>query len=255
MTEINLFQWLVEYQVNENLAKCLPHMDSKGRIAPPENKNAPVTEGLENKAYDGILILQNGNTLLERLVEEGRVEPEDIDNPVQVGSKELMFDFLSGRDDEDGVYVCETAKGEMSRVAKIEYPKHPLDRRIPLDFVYSDPLELRTGGTNTTNPWIETRKKIGTKTRLGIEMPASYNDVNACQIKRSGYTPLGMGKVTHFDNEGLAEEFFLKYNPSHQGPFIDKEHGIVGVYRRYEKRDNDLFKVEEKFIGPDLKLN
>ena len=76
---------------------------------------------------------------------------------------------------------------------------------------------------------------LGTKTRLAIELTQIYPDVHAYHIKRSGYTQLGMGKVTHFDCKGLKKEFFfMKFPDEAVLEYIDRENSIVGVRRTYE---------------------
>jgi hypothetical protein len=44
-----------------------------------------------------------------------------------------------------------------------------------------------------------------------------------------------MGKVTHFDSEGLLEEFYLAYMPKYKGQFLDPKHKVVGIYRYYDR--------------------
>ena len=218
MEQIDIFKWLVRYHHERNLETCMPYLGADGVIRPPANRGLPVKEGRENKEYDGILIFKNGNTLVDRLINDKLVDARDVSVPMDVGTIDKLFTFLDEREDEDGVFVYESARGQMTRISKvrdINTQTKQLKSSVPGNFIYSQ-------GESGEQ---ELREMMGTKTRLAIELPQFYSDINAYQIKRSAYTPLGMGKVTHFDKDGLSQEFHMEYTPE----------GIIGVTKRYER--------------------
>ncbi|MFC2134855.1 hypothetical protein ACFLTH_09575 [Bacteroidota bacterium] len=86
-----------------------------------------------------------------------------------------------------------------------------LEGRIPNDFIHEKETETPT------------RLDLGTKTRLAIKIPSMHEGISAYQVKLTAYGPLGLGKVTHFDYEGLQREFFFRQDKL----------GIKGVVRKY----------------------
>lgn len=241
----NIFNILLKYHGEKNLAKCAPYIKD-GVIYSPANHYKPIKEGKENKEYAGITIFKNGDTLLNKLKERRYVNPKAIDEFEDISTLEKFFDFLDSKNsegddgEEDGVYIFESKNKKIARVSKIYCPESPIENKIPLDFIYFN------GMNGSVNPWNELYRKLGNKTRLAIDLTHLYNDVEAYQIKRSGYTQLGMGKVTHFNKNGLSEEFFFMHNPE-QNLFIYPEQKIIGVYRSYNNKNGDLFR-EEKVI-------
>lgn len=217
----NMFEWLVKHHLNENLKKCLPHI-ADGRI---HVRGEPLEEGFdENELYKGLLIVSNGSDLINRL-ERDRVildEPEDLE---EISGENDFFVYISGQRNGDGAYIV--ADREITKVHEINnYPPSlrsavPLYSKIPADF-------LSLYGN------VPLHNNIGTKTRLAIKIPHAYESTETYQIKRSAYTDLGMGKVTHFNRQGLVEEFFFVYDPGADAPLFQLERGgITGVYRAY----------------------
>ena len=88
---------------------------------------------------------------------------------------------------------------------------------------------------------------IGTKTKLAVKLPYAYDNVETYQIKATIHSPLGMGVVTHFTRDEL-EMFFLDYSPDSDGPFIEQDKGIVGVYKKYRLHENKLVPVHESIV-------
>jgi|SRR3989344_2561038 len=245
---IDIFDTLLRYHSERNLAKCLPYIKD-GVILSPANHYKPVEEGLENKEYDGILILKNGDTLIKKLVDDNLIDKRDVDTSKNVNTIDNFFNFLENRKDEDGVYVYESSKKLIMRVSKITYPGREIEGKIPLDFIYFNGANF----SREDDIWVELRHRLGTKTRLAIELTQHYQDIEAFQIKRSSYTQLGMGKVTHFNKNGLNREFFFMVpkNPElHQDEFIDPEHKIIGVYREYGKDNGNLICLNQTTMNP-----
>ena len=229
MMSLDLFRTLVEYHATHNLDECRRYIRD-GRVRDREGDNGKaLLEGSDKYTpHDGLLILRNGSTLLNKLVQDGRVNADDIDEPHKVKDSEQFFDFLANRGEYDGVYVYESKTGDIYRVGQV----YPLNSGIkPENNVPSDFISYRTHMSPAN-----LRKNLGTKTRLAIELASSYRDVRGYQIKRSAHGVFGMGKVTHFGPAGLNEEFFMELSAgeSNRG-YVDQGLGIVGVYRRFRR--------------------
>jgi len=215
-----------------------------------DDKKIQMVEGSDKRTpYEGIMILKNGTTLIDKLKKDGRVRSGDVDEAISIKTKEEFFEFMKHRTEEDGIFVYESAKKQLRRVSYV-CPQHLEEKRnggvledliessIPNDFIQF----------NSTLSPAYMRLRLGTKTRLAIEIPKSYSygEIDVYQIKRSAYTDLGMGKVTHFNKQGLVEEFFMM--PMNGGKAIEgtNPNGICGVYRSYVKENGRVKMAEEK---------
>ena len=238
-----LFQWLVDYHCRHNLPAVLHHVQQGVSY---NISGQRLAEGHENPYYHGFLIIANGTTLADRLFQDRVVIDEEVEGFVPLPSKRTLFEYLGKQQDNDGAYIYDSVNRQMTRVYELNNNPAALQRprlveMVPADFVTYDGTVLPAA------------RNLGTKTRLAIKLPQTYDQVDTFQIKRSAYTALGMGKVTHFDHEGLVEEFFLDYRPQSTRPFISRNHGIVGVYRRY--RDDEGSPVHsENILVPHREL-
>ncbi|MEK6901433.1 MAG: hypothetical protein AABX37_03765 [Nanoarchaeota archaeon] len=241
MKEVDLFDWLVRYHVDTNLAAALPYI---------REGNLLVTEGEENNWAKGCLVVSDGQTLAERLLGDkiilDRTAPEF--KPVQ--NYDTFFEFLQHHGAMDGSFVYDGSNFRMARVARLKNSSPALDavrdralELIPPDFVFQGQEEFT---------WWDYDDSIGTKTDLAILIPPAYStpgsNVHAYQVKRTGFGALGMGKVTQFGQQGLEQEFFLRQDHSSIGPFIDSELGIVGVHRTYARQGEKVVLTGEKLV-------
>jgi hypothetical protein len=246
----NLFQALVEIQLR-NLDKCRPNIRN-GRVH-SERFRGPIPEGKENELYDGVLIVKNGNTTLDRLLKDGWIKNDVVEGFADVKNKEELGRYFDTQEGCDGAYIMDSVNDRITRVYELnnnkktgvydflkaslssmlstlgwQKPIRPkLEEFVPADFV-------RYGNKTPVQG-----KDIGTKTRLAIKWPLQYGNVETYQIKRSAYTPLGMGKVTRFNKHGLAEEFFLK----------PENEGIVGVHRKYRHEGGKIVLDSEEVVN------
>ena len=252
MNPADIFDTMVRYHIDRNLAACLPYHDGEGVICPPANMGLPVEEGKENFQYRGQLIFQNGNTLLHHLLADGHVKNRldifDGADAYGVASPEEIYAFL-GRNHGDGVHVYETALDHMVRVAKIEAPDPAFSQRLPPHFVH-----FQREGTADLEK--ELRRTVGTKTRLALALTGQYENVRALQIKQSGYTPLGMGQVVEINHDGLRRAFFFKYipreaDPDRSLPYLAPDHRIAGVMKHYKPQDGRIVLERERFVQPE----
>lgn len=213
-----LFGWLVEYH-HRNLEHCLRFLQD-GRILSGEG--IPFEEGEENERYKGLVIIANGSTLTQRL-RDGGVINGSTPQPTPFVSKEEVFDYFDGQNGKDGAYLLDSVNRSIVRIVELNnnpsgMPMVKLEDMIPTDFVQYHGKRVD-------------ENDLGNKTRIAIKVPQAYANTEAFLIKRSAYTPLGMGKVARFNSSGLAEEFFFMCEPTAQEHFVAP--GIIGVHRQY----------------------
>lgn len=228
MDKEELFRWLVAYHWSINLDQHLRRVDKRH-----------LAEGVdENESYRGILIVANGNTLIGHLQEDRVVLDSTIETPISTPKLDHFFLYLSGQRNGDGAYVFDSVNKRIVKVRELKNdvgnPNLRTDRYLPPDFLAHD-----------TSVSLD---EIGTKTRLAVRLPQAYPDTHALQIKRTAYGDFGMGKVTHFDHRGLAEEFYIAHDHSSEGPFLRPKLGLVGVYRQYDRQGDQVVCILEERV-------
>ncbi len=225
MSNLNLFDLLVRYHVEENLARCRPYM-ADGVLV--DEEGLPFQEGSDDlpSAHKGFLIVANGDKLAERLRKD-RFISEDHDGFVYLDGKEDFFSYLSEQRGRDGAYVFNGARDSIVRVSELNNNPPSLEEDldvynyVPRDFVSFDGSVPPEGN-------------LGTKTRIAIKFPHAFQNTSAYQLKRSAFGPTRMGKVTRFTRAGLEEEFFFTKQD------FEGDEGIVGVHRRYARDETGL---------------
>lgn len=249
------FEWMVRYHTTVNLGRCLSHIEG-GRVY---QNGQPLEEGLtENKLYPGVIIIADGEGLIQRLKQEGVAWGVQETEHARILDEQSLSDYLDNLQNTDGAHVFDSVRGVATRARKIRDPPHlprdfdpynetMLSRMLPKDFVASD----------SSVPLTE----IGTKGVLALEIPQAYPQAHVFQIKQTAYGRLGMGKVTHFSADGLVEEFFLAPNQDPLQASLNPGDSIQGVYRRYAKAGDRLVRTAEEVrslhqvYGPALALN
>ena len=240
-----VFNWMVQKHL-VNLASCLPYLEG-GRILAPNG--APIQEGREeNERYHGALILCNGDTLFNRLFSDHVAEDTERDEFHDVRNQQGLLEYLAGQLNPDGAYVFDGKNDRVARVFELNNTPPTLPKGLVLSH-YVPPTFCSYDGSVPVAP------NIGTKTRLAIKIPQAYPGVEAVQLKRTGYTPLGMGLVTRLSDRGLLEAAFFKYEPGSPGPFVSDEHPILLVHQQYEMRDGRVVPVGlERVISVDTSI-
>lgn len=230
-----MFGWLVNKHY-ENLRECSPYIID-GTVCAPENKGSPVPEGIEDNTYKGIVIFKNGKTLCNDLVNKGFLNQMNLAEPKDVSSSYKLAKFLRNRPDKDGAYILESATGNMMRASKIKNSDDvQYSRLVPKDFIFC------SGVPEGIDFERFLRLELGNKTMLAMDLTQKFKNVEAFQIKRSAYGKLRMGKVTHFDCQGLIEEVFFD-------PYEDEDM-IFEYYRNYRDAQGTPYKDSDDFLIP-----
>ncbi len=259
MVESPLFDWLVQFHYDENLLGNLDSMKD-GRLC--DAKGKPLKEGYDKTSpTDGYLILEDGHTLVSRLITENIVLDHEQPEFISIGNYQQFARFLKGHKEADGAFFYDTMKSQIAKIARYNnkapamrteevVPKNFLSH-IPPDFVFYDQTLPITSK--------QYDRDIGTKTDLGIRLPFIYSeelrcDVRAYLIKRSPYGEVGLGKVPQFGAQGLEREFFFQRDPEKNGGLLVPEQGLYGIVREYTPGEHHVIKTAERRIS-DLDLS
>ena len=222
-----IFEWLVEHHLNNYYTICRPHMID-GVLLDPHTQS-PFNEGSDLRQwYPGLLVLANGENLPQRLHDDGFICDTVMENSVPIPNKQSFFNYLQQTEGRDGVYVIDTIHNTVTHVSGLndDHPlvqkyKRKLLERLPDDFVYS----------NGTPP---TESDIGRRTYIADLIPLVLKDIEAFQIKQSSWGNIGIGKVTNFNSDGLAKEFYFWRQEPGVGTYMKDEDVIFGATRQYE---------------------
>ena len=260
MKNKQIFNWLVREHVLRDWPKIKSHIN-EGKISSIEI----IPGKTESPYYEGILVFAKGKKLANELKKRNIVLAGKTSVSYNISSFGRFERYCNNFRVEDGATVINKInnlafhvsvfnnnpqlfwgfKERWDYLIKGKIKKYDLKSALPDDFITEDnSIKLKQ--------FVECP---GNKTYIAIVLPKAYAGVHTFQIKRTAYTLLGTGKVTHFDSKGLVEEFFLKYMPKHKGEFIDEKHKIVGIYRYYD-RSRGVRKIfrRELIIGwSDLK--
>ncbi len=243
MADVDIFGWLVEYHCSVNLQECIPRI-VRGKII--GYRGTSYAQGEENKFYTGTVIIANGDTLADRLIEDGVVKIPPTRRELyakfrQVKTPQELREYLL-QQPEDGAQIYDGINERIAHVKTFNNspPGVPesleLEKLLPEDFASTD-------GSVTA------REGVGNRTYIAMILPHGYDNTEGFQIRQSAYGNLGMGKVTHFvKGQGLKQEFWLEY---------DDEKGIIGVHRKYGKSADGRIKLESeerKIVRPLAEL-
>ncbi|HIH11277.1 TPA: hypothetical protein HA241_03745, partial [Candidatus Woesearchaeota archaeon] len=126
-----LFDWLVAYHIEQNLAKCLPYL-REGRVVPPARRD-PLREGRdENELYSGVLVVANGSTLMTRLKTDRVVLDQDPEEPVRLSGSTDLSNYLQLQEGNDGAYIYDSVHHQIRRVSELNNDPESLRRNPTL---------------------------------------------------------------------------------------------------------------------------
>jgi len=241
MNSDRLFNWLIKLHIGHNLPIVSPQINNG--IA---NFVKEGDIGYDHRTPNDIkrfLIIANGDTLVDKLTESEMInEPEKLKFTTVPEYKDFCAYFNKHRG--DGAYIAHLTGAKIARVMEIAN-KHPkelssLYTKLPNHFMA---LDESVGN-----------EESGNKTRIAMRIPylpiLADSNVHTFQIKGTIHSKLGLGIVTHFSKDGM-QIFYLDYNPSTAGPYIDESKGIIGIHERYEHGGSNYKLTEKKQVRLD----
>jgi len=248
MQTVDFFGVHTQFHIDYNLGQCLTYL--REGVIQPAPKNKPINEGKQNNSSFGITVLRNGGALMDYLREDKLVQDVDVHESVGIGDSRAYRRFLEDlaeKGESDGVYVFDSKRGVLTRVSKVlnEDSNVAFSHLLPPDFIHYEGVPPE--GVVDQEAWL--RSELGTKTRLAVSLTNKFGKkgVEAHQIKQSGYTPFGMGTVTHITEQGLKRWFYM-YNAALYSPPSLARDAIYGATRTYVR--NPLTDRVEK-EGPE----
>lgn len=181
-----------------------------------------AAEGRENFSFNGLTLLYDGDRIFA-------IGPQMVNKPnvgfgekVHIKNKPHFLDYLAKQEDDTGG-----------------------DRTFFLDTVDSDIMPYKGGlknhmdGINMEQILFDHLPKdflsengsqydVGCRVEIAAFIPVAYKGIKSIILQQTGH-----GKLSHFDEQGLIEEFSLLPDAASGGPFIDESNKIVGVYKSY----------------------
>jgi len=208
-----IFEWVCHWYFSENLPRCFPYMDNGGKVL--DHRGNPIRPGRENPHLDHLLVIYDGDTLLNKVHELITDDEEELSKPVVIDSLE---GFLSDvrlneqtRDNDDDVTRFYNHRSGQMTVAYSPLrnyyagtnEKQLIEKGLPLNFMSPDGDIPRT--------------KIGKATRASLLATDRFRGrdglhVNAVLAKTTEY--FFGGKVVLFSEGRLLRERYAKaYDP------------------------------------------
>ena len=231
------FEWMVQHHIGTNLPKCLPYLEG-GRI---HQDGAPLQEGIdENKLYQGTLVVADGEGLIQRL-KDNRMAWGVGKTHTTVRDAADLSSYLTAIENPDGGHVYDSVRGLMTGVKHFRDPAN-----LPQDFDPYDIEFLRTVLPKDFSSSDGSNLDVGNRGLVGLAVPLGYSEAHVFQIKQTAYGELGIGKVVHFSNQGLVEEFFFAPCEDQLQNTLDPMNAVQGVYRAYSKAGNKPVRVTEE---------
>ena len=243
---MNLFEILSAYHADKNLNAGLKHEIIKdGVMFLSSNDDAPVPAeiGDENgqKWYKGFLIFSNGADVAEHLRDAGIIKFKAYKH---IGSPDEFCSYLDvvGK---DGALVYDRPAKRLTKglLTPPDNSSSPLEDILPDTFLSEQGIVPFYDADGFSN--------IGARTKVAFEASRGFHDkkddyhhLDAHLIKHTIYNDLGFGPVVKI-SQGDMYLFFMKYAPSHDGPFINKDHDIIGVVRHYVMKDGRFMQQSE----------
>lgn len=255
MKDANLFELLAKYHIEHNLRQGLENEVIRNGVMYSTRRNGEqvaVEVGKENKMdwYRGIVLFSNGADIVEYLRDAGVVPSSEPLTFVDIKDETDFIRFLDAAGEYDGAALYSAATGKGTRLLLNNSTPNledvAIEGLLPAEYMSEDGSVPFFDG----HGW----KTIGTRTHLAIKITQKLRDrngdnypIDACLVKHTVYNPLGFGPVVHFSRDAM-EMFFFRYAPDARDPFIDEEHRIAGVYRKYEFDGNRFNRVMESAV-------
>ncbi len=204
-----------------------------------KNYVSDLKEGDKAPSHGSVVLLRNGPRLTKHLVEGGHTLEEDIFGIGPVTDLENLLDLLE--EVQRGVVIYQTRESEdeqeqLFRVGQVSYDikDAKLLGLFPpyfLSFQGGVTLDTERQVLEATDPMLRMAAAIPTQVK-GIESYILHEGI-------FGDPNLGLGRVLHFGERGLIEEFFFLFDPPGfslpEGTYPDQKFRVVGIKRVYSR--------------------
>jgi len=223
---------------------------------PPEEE--PLQEGVSEhhpgKLSTGTVWVYDGRTVLDKAIDQDVVvKREGIRAPVSTPNLEDLAGLVRSTQDKDLTYFV-NSEGKTATPVKGQLRNYEkgtslweLDQQLPDDFLaYDGSVSKENVGGRTDTAMLAA--KVMNSTPVNNE----GSEVRVIIAKETPYANTKYGKVAEFGPQGsLCREFFLFYDPSHTGPFIDENEKLVGVVREYQftEKGKPVRLVQESYVS------
>ncbi|MBU0470794.1 MAG: hypothetical protein KKA62_01885 [Nanoarchaeota archaeon] len=251
---IDLFEILVDYHISRNLKDGLAQERVEDGImySPGQNGENLFNVGDENGRfwYNGVIMFANGGDLVDNLKDVGVIRPSARLFFQSAKDEEEISNLLDKAAPKDGAIIYDRTSKRLTRTRLNNYIPELEDIAVedvlPDDYLSEDssyPL-MGEDGSN-----VGCRSELAVTLSQGITgLDKKYHEIDAYLLKHTIYNPLGFGPVVHIGRNKM-ELFFFKHAPDSEGPFLDEEHKIIGIYRDYVKKDGKFVLDKERIYG------
>lgn len=267
--KLDIFKALVEYHCTKNLDSWL----SQAKVCDYSKTlkaNYQLEEGWsENNHTKGVLILATNSDLVNYLREAHVViDGRPLDHEREWNRTRNLTDLestIEAKASHDSSFVFDTNTNQITKIFEFNN-----DRRLVKDFSDYVPMDFLS-----LKEQIDLGNVGSAKTKNAIRIPVHYmenvvekiikgedpkdpylingeiresispNDIfESYLLKTTPYGNVRMGKVGHFDKDGLVKEFFFLHDPKYEAAqtnselYINPELHIVGVMKTYRNKDN-----------------
>ena len=273
MTTMDIFKALVEYHCTKNLANWLNQSEICVQTKTLK-ANYQLEEGWsENNHTKGALILATNSNLVNYLRDAYVVidgKPLDSEREwYKARNLNALEEIIEAKASHDSSFVFDLNSNMISKIFEFNNDRRLVKEfyeYIPQDFLsLKEQIDLsHVGSAKTKNairlPVHYMENVIGTMNKgekikdyhineLIQDNPDFISELSANDtfetylLKTTPYGNVRMGKVAHFDHNGLVKEFFFLHDPKYEAAqtnpqlYINPELHIVGVLKNYRHAD------------------
>jgi hypothetical protein len=249
---------IMHYCVNV-LDRVMPHFDSKQKkVLDQYGKQLQEGPDFENPHYKGFLMVYDGEEILIE-VSDLVLRKKKIGAPTDVHNLEGLVKFMQDNIDKADMKVILNSKNYIAYSMKGEFKNHypgyedaeeTLANSLPKDFYSLDGhIPVTDAGTKTHAGVLIPKmgKKAIEKLVAEGKLPESKKDESVeTIILNNSPVGIGMGRLSHFDSYGMAEDFHFIYD--------DQLECVQGAYRQRNEQgkmaaaENQTVKILNKRI-------
>lgn len=259
LTKENIFdQMLVRYF----LPKSKAQYQDENPDGTPETASASIRH--ENNSLPGLLMFYDGQAVLDRIKKRFTTAPESsLRGEYRISSAGELTDIIDSEKDSDHVFTFNSKDSILTKIKtsldntaytkglfgakKKQDVNRILEDKLPRDYVSPDYQHQPV-----INSGSRTRAAVVTVNSNEVN-PGNQDRVRAIMVSQTVYNngvgESKTGKISELGKNGLVRDAFIYQDENHQGPFIDEEKHLVGVYRTYTRGKEGLRLSGEYFMS------